>query len=44
MGSIPGGEDPLEKETVTYILAQEIPWTVELGRLQSRGSQGSDTI
>ena len=36
-----GWEDPLEKETATYssILACRIPWTEELGRLQSMGSQ-----
>ena len=35
-----GQEDPLE-ETVTHssIVAQEIPWTEEPGRLQSMGSQ-----
>ena len=34
-------EDPLEKEMATYssILAREIPWTEEPGRLQSMGSQ-----
>jgi len=34
-------EDPLEEEmgTHTSILAWEIPWTEEPGRLQSRGSQ-----
>jgi len=34
-------EDPLEKEMETYssILAWEIPWTEEPGRLQSMGSQ-----
>ena len=33
-------EDPLEKETAAYssILAWEIPWTKEPGRLQSMGS------
>ena len=32
-------EDPLEEEMVTYssILAWEIPWTEELGRLQFMG-------
>ena len=32
-------EDPLEKELATdsSILAWEIPWTEELGRLQSMG-------
>ena len=36
-----GEEDPLEKETATHsiILAWEIPWTEEAGRLQSMGSQ-----
>ena len=36
-------EDPLEKEMPTHssILAWEIPWTEELGRLQSMGSQKS---
>ena len=36
-----GREDPLEKEMVTYssILACEIPWTEEFGRLQSMASQ-----
>ena len=36
-----GGEDPLEKEMATYsrILAWEIPWTEELGGLQSVGLQ-----
>ena len=34
-----GGEDPLEKEMATHsnILAGEIPWTEEPGRLQSMG-------
>ena len=33
-------EDPLEKEMATHssILAWEIPWTEEPGRLQSMGS------
>ena len=33
-------EDPLEKETAAYssIIAWEIPWTKEPGRLQSLGS------
>ena len=37
-----GWEDPLEKGMATYssILAWEIPWTEELGGLQSIGSQG----
>ena len=36
-----GLEDPLEKEMATHssILAWEIPWTEEPGRLQSMGSQ-----
>ena len=36
-----GREDPLEKEMATHssILAGKIPWTEELGRLQSMGSQ-----
>ena len=36
-----GWEDPLEKEMVTHssILAGRIPWTEELGGLQSMGSQ-----
>ena len=39
-----GQEDPLEKEMATHssILAWKIPWTEELGRLQSMGSQESD--
>ena len=39
-----GQEDPLEKEMATHssILAWEIPWTEEPGRLQSMGSQESD--
>ena len=34
------GEDPLEEEIATHssILAWEIPWTEEPGRLQSVGS------
>ena len=34
-GSIPGSEDPLEKEMATHsnILAYIIPWTEEPGRL-----------
>ena len=34
-------EDPLEKEIATHssILAWEIPWTEEPGRLQAMGSQ-----
>ena len=39
-----GQEDPLEMETATHssIIAWEIPWTEEPGRLQSMGSQESD--
>ena len=37
-----GREDPLEKEmaTLSSILAWGIPWTEELGRLQSMGWEG----
>ena len=40
-----GQEDPLEKEMATHcnILAWEIPWTEEPGRLQSMGLQEWDT-
>ena len=43
-GSFRGGvgwEDPLEEEMATHfsILAWEIPWTEDPGRLQSMGSQ-----
>ena len=40
-GSIPGSEDPLEKETASHsiILAWKIPWTEEPGGLQSMGLQ-----
>ena len=40
-GSSLGQEDPLEKgmATPSSILAWEIPWTEELGGLQSKGSQ-----
>ena len=40
VGSL-GWEDPLEKEMATHssILAWEIPWTEEPGRLKSEGSQ-----
>ena len=39
-----GWEDPLEKEMATHsgMLAWEIPWTEEPGRLQSMRSQQSD--
>ena len=38
-GSTPGSEDPLEEgmETHSSILAWEIPWTEEPGKLQSMG-------
>ena len=42
-----GQDNPLEKEVATHscILAWEIPWTEEPGRLQSTGLQKeSDTI
>ena len=40
-GQIPGLEDPLEEEMATHysILAWEILWTEEPGRLHSVGSQ-----
>ena len=40
-----GWEDPLEKEMATHssILALRIPWTEELGGLQSMGCKESDT-
>ena len=36
-----GQEDPLEKEMAIHssTIAWKIPWTEELGRLQSMGSQ-----
>ena len=39
-GSIPGSEDPPEKEMAIHssTLAWKIPWTEEPGRLQSMGS------
>ena len=38
-GLIPGSEDPLEKEVAPHssTLAWKIPWTEELGGLQSMG-------
>ena len=41
----PDWEDPLEKQmaTLSSILAQEIPWIEEPGRLQSMGSQKNQT-
>ena len=40
-----GQEDPLEKEMATHssILAWRIPWTEELGGLQSMDHKESDT-
>ena len=40
-----GREDPLEKEMATHssIIAWRIPWTEELGGLQSTGRKQSDT-
>ena len=40
-GSIPGWEDPLEKEMATHssIHAWKIPWTEEPGGLRSMGLQ-----
>ena len=40
-----GQEDPLEKDMATHssILAWEIQWTEEPGRLQSKGLQELDT-
>ena len=40
-----GRGDPLEKEMAIHssILAWKIPWTEDPGRLQSTGSQESDT-
>ena len=40
-----GQEDPLEKEMATRssLVAWEMPWTEELGRLQSVESLESDT-
>ena len=40
-----GLEDPLEKEMATHssILAWEIPWTEEPGKLQPMGDKALDT-
>ena len=40
-----GQEDPLQEEMATHssILAWEIPWTEEAGRLQYKGSQSDMT-
>ena len=45
VGLVPVWEDPLEKGMATHssILAGEIPWIEELGRLQSLGLQKSQT-
>ena len=44
-GSIPGPEDPLEKEMATHssILAWKIPWTEEPVGYSPRGLKESDT-
>ena len=44
MSSIPGQEDPLEKEIATHssIPAWEIPWTEEYSELQSMELQELD--
>ena len=44
--SVPGLEDPLEKEMITQssILAWEIPLTKEPSRLQNMGSQKNLTL
>ena len=44
-GLIPGSEDSLEKVMATHssILSWRIPWTAELGGLQSTGLQRVDT-
>ena len=41
-----GWEDPLEKAVATHssILAWRIPWTEELGRIQSMGSQMTEQL
>ena len=46
LGSIPGLEDPLEKEmaTLSSILAWKIPWTEDHGGLQSMGSQSQTRL
>ena len=45
LGSIPGSRNSLEEEMATHpsIPAWEIPWTEELGRLQSKRPQKSQT-
>ena len=44
--SVPGLEDPLEKEMATYssILIWEIPWTEEPDRLQATGLQSQTCL
>ena len=46
LGSIPGGEDPLEEEMATHssLLAWRIPWTEEPGELQSLGSRSQTRL
>ena len=43
--SIPGSGTSLQEEMATHssILAWKIPWTEELGRLQSMGSESDTT-
>jgi len=38
-GSVPASEDPLEEGTAAHssVIAWRIPWTEDLGRLQSIG-------
>ena len=45
VGSVPGQEDPLQKEMAVYasILAWEISWIEEPGGLQSMGLHKSQT-
>ena len=45
VGSILGGDDPLEKGMATHssILAWKIPWTEKPGGLQSMGRKELDT-
>ena len=44
-GSIPGsGRSPKEMPTHSSILAWRIPWTEELGRLQSMGLQSQTRL
>ena len=39
VGSIPGSENPLEEEMLTHLLAWRIPWSEEVGGLESMWSQ-----